>query len=100
MWQYTRLTLRVFHQAFVVLHHAFVLVDHLLLVLHRLLRNGIPRQRGLVTLQVDRRFFQQCFVARQLAFRLSQRRLVRPRIDIDQRIAFLHRLTFAVMHRR
>ena len=100
MWQKRDLHLVVLDRALVVLHRALILEHHLFLVLQRLARNGILGPRILIALQIHLRFGQQILVAIERALRLDELRLVGPRIDIDQRIAFAHILAFAVMDGR
>ena len=94
------LHLVVLHRAFVVLHRPLVLQHQLFLVFQRLARDRILRPCLLIALQVHLRLGQQILIAFQGPLRLRQLRLVRPRIDIDQRIALLDHLALAIMHFR
>jgi hypothetical protein len=60
--------------------------------------NGILRHQRFIARQIDARVIQQGLVPNQLSFRLHQRSVVRPRIDLDERGALLHDVAFFVMH--
>ena len=87
----------VLHLALVILDGSFVLENRLLLIVHLLLGDGVLRKRGLIAAQIDPGFIQQGLVVGQLSFHLGQRSLIGPRIDIQQGIAFVDQLAFAVV---
>ena len=93
------LHLVVIHGALIVLHRALVLQHDLLLVVQQLLVDSVARPRRAIAFQVHLRLRQNIGVALQRALGLHQLRLVGPRIDLDQRIALLDELAFAVVHR-
>ena len=88
------------HRSLVVLYGALVLQHELFLVVQDLLCNGVARPRGAVAFQVHLRLGEQILVSLQRALRLQERRAVRTRIDVNQRIALLYQLTLLVSARR
>src|SRR5579863_3324849 len=83
----------------IVLYGAFELLDGLLLVVNLLLRNGVLAEGSAIAIEVDTRLRQSGFVAGHLPLNLGELRLIRARIDVDERIAGVHHLAFAVMDR-
>ena len=75
--------------ALIILHRALILQDDLLLIFERLARNGILGPRILIALEIHLRFSKQILIAIESALRLEELRLIGPRIDIDERIAFV-----------
>ncbi len=100
MWQNATCTWSYWTVPSSFLHGSLVLEHHLFLVLQRLARDGILGPCILIALQIHLRFGEQVLVAFQRALRLGELRLIRPGIDIDQRIAFVNCLPLAVMHGR
>ena len=84
------LDLVVLHRALVVLHCALDLLDQLFLVVQLLARNRVPRPRRLVSRDIHLRLRQHALVPLKNSLRLHQRRSVRTRINLDQRIALAH----------
>ena len=74
------------HRALIRLDRAFVLRHRLLLIVELLLGDGVSGVRVLVALQIHARLRQHALIVLQSSFRLRQRRLIRARIDVDQRI--------------
>jgi hypothetical protein len=63
-----------------------------------LTRHGILRGKALVARKIDLRAFQLRFVARELTALLRQRRLIGPRIDLGEQVAFLDLVAFLEHH--
>ena len=92
------LHLVILDRAFIVLHCALILEDDLLLVLEGLARNGVLCPRLLVAFEVHLRLGEQILIPLEDSLRLRQLGLVRPRIDVDERIALLDVLAFSIVH--
>lgn len=79
-------------------NQSLVLRDNLFLIVKLLLRNGLALPGLLVAIQIHSGLRQQVGVAfKRTLSRLNLRRIL-ARINFDQRIALLDRLTFPVMH--
>src|ERR1041385_1507569 len=84
--------------ALVELNDSLVLMDGCGLSIENLLWDGISGVRGLVTVEIEVRVLEQCFVARILPFNLSKLGLEWTRIDFDQGIALMNHLPLVVAY--
>ena len=80
------------------LHRALVLLDDVDLILVLLARDRILLGQFLVARHVDLRLRKQALIAGQLAFELGLLKLVGPRVDLREEIAFLDHLPFGESH--
>ena len=81
------LNLVILHRSLIVFYRALVLQHELFLVIQDLLCNGVARPRGAVAFKVHLRLGEHILVSLQRPLRLQERRAVRTRIDVNQRIA-------------
>ncbi len=86
--------------ALVIFHRAFILQHDLLLIVKLLLGDGVAIQGLLVAFQIDLGFPQNRLIVRQLSLDLRQCRLIRARIDFDERVALSNHLPFAIVDLR
>ena len=80
------------------LHRSHVLADRCHLRIEGLLRDGIGDDQLLIACQVLVALHERGLVLRQLTFGLRLLHLVKPRVDLDERIAGLDHLPFGVKH--
>ena len=75
---------------------SFVLVNRLLLIVNLLLCDRISGESRAVAVQIYLSLAERRLIVRQLALYLCQSRLVRPRVYIQQWIAFVDHLAFTI----
>jgi len=92
--------LRGVQVALIELHGAFVLIDGGLLGGELLLRDRVFLVGVLIAREIDARILERSLIARELALRLNQCRLVGPRVDDCQEIVLLDDLSFLEMDLR
>ncbi len=92
------LELDVVDLAAVGLDDAFVLVNQLALGVELLRGNGVLGDQGPVPLEIHAGVAEQRLVTRELALRLRQLHLERPRIDLGQEVAGVDVLPFLERH--
>ena len=76
------------------LHGAAVLLDQRGLSVERLARDRVLCHQRLVTSQIDLGVLEHRLILGELSFRLSQRNLIRPRVDLREEIALVDHLAF------
>ena len=76
------------------LHGAAVLLDQRRLGVERLPRDRVLRHERFVAGQVELGVFEHRLILRELPFRLSQRDLIGPRIDMGEEVALVDHLAF------
>ena len=84
--------------ALIEFHCPLILQHNLFLILNLLSGNRIARQRRLVAGKVHLRLLEKVGIALQRAFGCLQRGFVGPGVNLNQRVALLHQLPFAIMH--
>ena len=83
----------------IVLHRSLILQHNFSLVVQQLLVDAVARPRRPIAIQVHLRLGQNVLIPLQRSLCLQQRRLIGPRIDLDQRVPLMNKLPLAVLHR-
>ena len=92
------LDLVILNRAFVILYRALILQHDFFLIVEGLLRDGVPRPRIAIPLQIHFCLCEHVGVTLERAFGLHELRFKGPGIDIDQCLAFANQLTFLVIN--
>jgi len=88
----------VSNRRLVGLHSAFVLKNDFFLILELLPRDRVSFERGAISLQVHARLRKYVLIAVEGSLRLAEQCFVRPGINVDERVTFVHDLAFPVVH--